>query len=392
MNSEKRKFETNKIKAYLPYIIFFIAFSIELAIVLIDKSAFIPPFEGRMFQITFALFCIKILFTKYTRKEWIILLLFGILGFVSYLVTGRNEIIRVVAFIGACKNIPLKKTMTYNFYVTLVGIVTLVILSLFGVLGTIAMVADYGRGEIETRYTLGIGHPNALHCMAWAIMVLGIYLYHEKIKWKQYLILLLLNLCLYQLTLSKAGVLIGCFTILFSFSIQYFMKYISISVTRLFSYLLIVGAVTFSIISSISNTDPVFLRTIDKMLTNRLLLARAYGGTDYWSLFSISTNTEYFDMGFVRLFYWYGIIPAIIVIIVLLLIVRYTIKKQDYWALMLILSFIVYTVVEAHAVSVYIARNYVLILLGGIWTELLADITQNSDMITERYFWEILKR
>ena len=33
----------------------------------------------------------------------------------------------------------------------------------------------------------------------------------------------------------------------------------------------------------------------------------------------------------------------------------------------LTMSFAVYTIIEAHAVSVYIARNYVLLLLGAYW-------------------------
>ncbi len=43
---------------------FWIALVIELIIVIIDKSAYINPYEGQLFRITFLLFGIKILYYK----------------------------------------------------------------------------------------------------------------------------------------------------------------------------------------------------------------------------------------------------------------------------------------------------------------------------------------
>ena len=44
---------------------------------------------------------------------------------------------------------------------------------------------------------------------------------------------------------------------------------------------------------------------------------------------------------------------------------------KDAQGFVLVLSFALFTVVEAHAVSVYLARNYVLFLLGAYWTAML---------------------
>ena len=55
----------------------------------------------------------------------------------------------------------------------------------------------------------------------------------------------------------------------------------------------------------------------------------------------------------------------------------------------LTLSFAVFTVIEAHAVSVYIARNYVLFLLGMYWMGMLGQKRK------EVYWWKfptLLKR
>ena len=53
------------------HVCFWIALVIELIIVIVDKSAYINPYEGMLFRMTFALFCVKILTTKYSRNEWI---------------------------------------------------------------------------------------------------------------------------------------------------------------------------------------------------------------------------------------------------------------------------------------------------------------------------------
>ena len=169
--------------------VFYLALLIEIGIVLVDKSAYINPIEGRLFQITFLLCMIKIIMTKYSFKEWLVMAAFFVLGAISYFATGRNEIVRVVAFVAASKNVNLRTVLKITFYTTLAGVIMLAVLSLTGSLGQIFLETDYGRGGIEKRYCFGLGHPNALHCMFWALMTLGIYLFWKKLKWYHFILL-----------------------------------------------------------------------------------------------------------------------------------------------------------------------------------------------------------
>ena len=52
----------------------------------------------------------------------------------------------------------------------------------------------------------------------------------------------------------------------------------------------------------------------------------------------------------------------------------------------MIVLFAVYTVFEAHAVSVYLARNYVILLLAGTWSEVFL-----LGRGTEGHFWQVKK-
>lgn len=118
-----------------------------------------------------------------------------------------------------------------------------------------------------------------------------------------------------------------------------------------------------------------FYVLVDKILTGRLMTLASTeisdGTLQTWKIFAKPDATYYFDLGWVRLFYWYGIIPAVIFIAVLLILLYFCFKKKDDMAVVMILSITIYTVVEAHFVSVYLARNYLLFLLGMYWYQML---------------------
>lgn len=385
-----------EILSKIAYYSFYLAVIAEVLIVLVDKSAYTNPIEGRLFQITFLLFFIKTCLTKYSKKEYLTIALFLLLGAVSYFVTERNEIVRMVMFVAACKDIDMKKCLKMVFYMTLTGFVAIILLSIVGIGGAVSLTQDYGRGSVETRYTLGMGHPNALQCMVWALTVLGLYLYGEKLRWYSYLCLLAVNLFFFLLTDSKTGMLVALFSIFYA-GIMRFVK--SDKIKKYFSVaglLATVGSIVLSVVAAASahhvyNYDwsidrgqvPAFFKKLDLLLTGRMRTLTENDGWEgtirTWSLFSEPDNIYYFDMGWVRLFYWYGIIPACIGIAALLIVTIYCIRKKKYAEIVMITAFSVYTLIEAHAVSVYIARNYVLFLIGALWTGVLLGDSRKEE-------------
>ncbi|MEG1847575.1 MAG: hypothetical protein RR238_03815 [Lachnospiraceae bacterium] len=347
---------------------YYMALAIELAIVLIDKSAFTNPIEGRLFQVTFVLLVLKIMMTQYTTKEWITMIGFAILGAISYFATERNDIIRIVVFVAATKGISLRNMLKIVFYTILSGTVLLMVLSLMGVLGEVSVTAPYRGDLVETRYTLGLGHPNALHCMIWSLVILGIYLYFDQLKWYAYLLLFLGNIGLFLLTDSKTGVIITTLTILAAACLYAFPKLQRFKWIYLLGALAVLGCFFISLVASKYGYRPGPLMGIDQYVTGRIRWSYYYGGIPFWSLFSVPDNNIYFDMGLMRLFYWYGIVPGVTYLVVHLLMIRDCSREKDSMALLVIVMFSIYTVFEAHAVSVYILRNYVILLLAGSWS------------------------
>lgn len=363
---------------------FYSSILLEVLIVIIDKSNYINPVEGQLFRLTFLLAAVKILFTKYTRKEWITIFLFGIMGFLSYKLTGRNEILRIVVFVAACKNVDMKRLLKIVFFSTLIGCMLLVLLSVTGIYGRLAIEADFGRGYLQTRYCLGLGHPNALHCMFMMLMLLGLYLYNDRMKWYYYIMLFLLNYGLYLLTDSKTGVILTICTILGGGIVRYWKSLNTKKMIYILGILLFMTCVSISVLAaeskftkpenySFANSEIV---QIDYRLNGRIVdlyygSENSEGTTATWSLFSDPDRSYYFDMGFVRLFYWYGIIPGMIYVILNILLFWQCYKKRDGMGLVLMCVLAIYTVVEAHIISVYIGRNYILFLLGMYISDML---------------------
>lgn len=369
-------------------IIFYIMVLLEIVIVILDKSDYINPLEGQLFRITFALAVGKILLTRYSLKEWIWIAVFGLLGIASYYATGRNEIIRIAAFVCACKNIELGKLMSFVFYTTLAGCLVLMVMSITGIYGNPAIYTDFGRGMKETRYCLGIGHPNALHCMVFMLTLLALYLYEKQMKWYSFIFAFLVNIGFFVLTDSKTGMMVTTMAIVLTAVFHYFPNMGGYRLCYIGGILLLLSFILLSVSAAQYGIENPVLRKLDGLLNGRILdlywgSANHEGTTAHWSLFSDRGNTYYFDMGYVRVFYWYGIIPAVVCFVMNVLLFWECYKKKDTMGLVILITLAVYTVVEAHIVSVYIGRNYILFLLGAYWS----DILHAKNREKEEYLW-----
>lgn len=373
---------------------FQLAVIIEVILVILDKSEFLYPFEGWTFRITFLLCFIKFLCaectSEYTIRDNIGIAVLLILGTISYYATGRNEILRIVLFLASCKGEDMIRCLKMVFWITLTGCVGIIVLSITGIYGAAALAQDFGRGGAETRYVLGMGHPNALQCMVWMITSLAMYLYHTKWKWFHYLAVWILNLLFFFLTDSKTSMAIVTVAVVLFFMADHLHAKWG---KRLFStanIAAVAGSIGLSFFAAkdamslfeyywgapLTRKVQIYL-FLDKLLTGRIhsLVDTTYkeGTISTWSLFSSPHNTYYFDMGWVRLFYWYGIIPGIIVVACLFLLLGYFFKKDRLAEMILFSTYSVYTIVEAHIVSVYIGRNYLLFIAGmylwNIWNK-----------------------
>lgn len=202
-------------------ICFYIGLFVEILIVILDKSSWTNPVEGQFFRVSFAFFALKVCCTKYSLREWAAIAFAGIIAALCYLFSTRDEAVRVVVFCVAMKGVDYKKAMKVVFWCTIAGMIVLAGLAFAGVLGEVYDAgAGYGFKEEIPRLCLGVGNSNALACMIWALMTLGIYLYHEKMKWWHYALLLVLTGLVYRATVTRTALLVMASTVLLAALMQ----------------------------------------------------------------------------------------------------------------------------------------------------------------------------
>ena len=405
-------------------IFFFLGLSLELFYELWDKSNWQIGNDGLLFRISFFFFFAKVLFTKYTKREKISVIVFAVIGFGAYKCSSRNDVLRVIILIAACKGIELKKMLKYVFGVTLAGCLAIVMMSILGIAGTISRTAEYRAGIIEKRFVFGMGHPNALHCMFWALVTLWIYIYWEKLRWYHYLILAAANYGLFMLTDSRTGFLMTTLALVIAFFVnpgfgrkaENEAKVSEISegsyISRgsrlrdinghIVGWAGIIGILAATGISLAAayygliyhnnglwrESHYGFVYGIDSRLFNgRLWNAYGYSNSNIgmFSLFSSSNCTRYMDLGYYKLFYMYGYIPAILYIVAIIALLWYGMKKKRYDIVMFVTSWAAYNFLEAHEISEYIGRNYLYLLMGTYWMEIMhADTGQETFLLSRR--------
>ena len=350
-------------------ICFWAGLLLELLIVVVDTSAWTNPFEGQLFRLTFLLFSIKVLCSRFTLREWLWLLFFGVLAGVCYLCSDRDEAVRLVVFCAAFRDVDVKKALKLAFFVTLSGCLVLVFLAASGIFGNMYIIDDGDRG---LRYTFGLGHPNACYCLFWALATLGIYLWHEKMKLWHYGLIALAGILLFVPTRSRTGLMFLIFTLALSLFLAYRKKLGE----RKLLYALGIAALLICVVLSvwIAYYEPYqgpFYTHIDRFITGRITsmntLQEGGGMLRNWRLFSRPENVKYFDLGYVRLFYWYGIIPGAAYVIMYALLLWECRRRKDPFGFMMLLSYALYTMLEAHFISIYMGRNYALFLMGAYW-------------------------
>ena len=369
---------------------FFLGLFIELSIVILEKSEYIIQYEGLWFRLTFVLFGISMITTKHSIRQWIVFFVMALLGCNSYLHTGRNEILRAVVFIWACYGKDMKKVLKFTFWYTLVGCAVIFLLSVVGIYGEVFLEAVYRTdvpwtpGEVERRFCFGMGHPNAFHCMMLVITWLGVYCYHEKIRWYGYALMGGAHVAVFLFTDSKTGLLMSVGSIGIFVVLAYVKPLQKSKIVYLLGIFTIAAVVGFSVFMAKYSVHHPLLAKMDSILSNRILNlyydnANHEGMLHTWSLWSVERNNYYFDLGIIRMFYWFGIVPAVVYFVAQCRLIWCGFKKKDFMLLAVIVVIAIYSVFEAHFISDYMGRNYILFFFGMYLGDMLGEERQIAE-------------
>lgn len=348
--------------------LFYLGLAAEILLVIWDKSSWTDPYMGQICRMTFLLFavCCACSVRKSTMAEDIVFAIGVLIGALSWRFGGRNDLLRIVIFLRAAGTVSVPRAMKVTFVSSVLGCLGLVGLAFAGIQGHLYQTYDYGHG-VETRWDLGLGHPNSLHCMAAMLLIFALYLFEKKMKLYLYVLLGVGNVLLYGLTRSNTAFAISMLALMLSLLLHYGKKLAAGNAVYFLGELFLFGGLLFSVFCGIYRPSGHWLlEKLDHVLTGRissLWTTTFHEGTlSTWKWFGQRLNVCYFDLGWLRVVYWYGVIPALVIIGLTFALLEHARKTRDKAAFMLLLCFGLYTVFEAHLVSAYIGRNYALFI------------------------------
>ena len=359
--------------------VFYLMLTTELLMAIYERSDLPLSTPSYVFRATFLMTMVVILLTEYSAKEWIAICITAAFTFFCYRVCGNNDLLRVSMFVISCKGVNIKKALNYFFTVSFIGYAAIFVAALTGIYGNVSITDEFGRTVgTQTRYSFGFVHPNTVHGIFFALSMLLIYLLKDVSRKKRSIVcgvILVLNVLLFVFTDSKTGffitifMLIGLIPSLLSDKEKPGILYLAGAVISFMSVALSVVAAAVSEYAY-DNPDGI-AGLLDRICTGRI--ASLYGNTrehkgtlSTWTLFGDTNSGEsFFDMGWVRLFYWYGIIPAAVITVILFVLLYRMYRQKDYDTFVMLVSLFLYTIVEATFVSSYIGRNFMLMILGA---------------------------
>ena len=366
--------------------IFYIALTIEVVLVVLERSAYIIHFSGIWFRVTILLFAIKILLTKYTIREYIAIGCFAIFGLISYLCSGSNEIFRIVLMIAACKGLNMERVFKLAFFELATGFGICILLSFLGI-GIFSVTADFRGTGVTTRYAFGLGHPNTVHGMIWIAMMYFFYAFRDRIRIYHLAVMMIVNLGLFYFTNSRTGLIVISFLLIGTLVAVLSPRFMESKVACILSIIFAVLPIPYAIVIMNRKFYQRFVYLLDAFITGRIrttFIAGTYCEIASWLPFSAYGREPISDIGIAKMIGWLGYIPALVYTIVVCIMLRHLQKKTDYVGMVILLTLTLSLFIEAHIVTIYICTNVLYLIIGKYWPEIIKSGEENVQETEKR--------
>ena len=384
---------TSKSKCSKPEIVgvyfFWAAFLFELVYLIFRKSDFYLPEENKWIVGVACLYLIKILLTRYTKREWCIIAFLALVSLLAYCTVQNVDYFRILVFVVASKGINRQTAFELTGLSLICMTLLLVVRCLLGIQGTLVDIGEFGRGITEMRYRFGFSHANQLHYTVFCIIAVYLWVRKEKLTWKEYFLLLVSNTALLYLTRSRTGALTIYLMILGSALMHYSRRLRESNWVYNLGYVALAGVTGIALIGRFVDTDHVlypYLWKIDMALTGRLNLAYRTSPRPL-QLFSNRAGGET-DMGFIMQANANGIVMTVLFLVAIIGLLYAIGRKKDWASYVLLLATLLYILTENQQTFLgWASQSFVVLLLIDQWHSLFGN-----EKGTPFYLWRIGKR
>lgn len=357
--------------------VFLVVSSAELFMGVLGICNVILPMSRFILWGFLAVYAAIALMGHYSRREKLlygVLLLFGVMLYIN---SGLNAGIKAPIYLCALKNVDVRKYCKVSFTVLVVAFVSIASASIFAGFGNIYMMDERAdRGFHGLRYCFGFPHANITMAVIFAIMLLLLHLFSQEIKWYGYLILGAVYIGLCYLTDCRTAFCLGILILMLSICVRY-VKWdgwnTAVFVLFLFTFF---GMLLISLLAAF-HYESAWMAKIDYAISGRMSQLAKYPGNvncalpyvENWHLFGSRLNRGGYDLGYVQIFYYYGIIPAMCYLSFVIYAAVCAWKNKRTVQLVLLSGFCMYLFMENIYFSNFIPVNFLLIYSAVIVRE-----------------------
>ena len=352
-------------KDTVSHFLFFVALVLLLFVDYISATSIPHLYTGRVFQATIILLGIKILMTQYTWREWLVLGVGGVVAVASYFSTGSYFVCLLIMLIMASKGISLRPIMKAYFWVVSCMTFLVMVLAASGICGEMYIEKDFRDTGIEIRYCMGYTHPNTFHIILLQLILVGIWLLWDKMKWYYFILLFGLNIIAFYFTLSRTNVILGSFMLVALMVLKCYPQLARKTGIYIFGGVVYLGCIVLSILAALGGHTLPVLDKINQLWTNRMFWAYTERMESKLTLFSGADYHIRCDMGFVSNLYNYGVVIAILIILLMTLYLLSVKRNNDYLGLVGFIVCIILFTGETFVSGEYVTRNLLYVFMLG---------------------------
>ena len=277
---------------------------------------------------------IKILLTRYTKKEFFILAPVTILALYNYTVSGNIYCVYTILVIACMKDVDYAALFKVLFYSTLGSVIFVGILSFFNIGSPTQLTQDFGRGLVETRYCFGLYHPNIWHQAIGRCIIFACIGYYKQLNTIHLLILLVFNYFIYRMSVSRTGLIAVSIVLILMIFYKYLTKFMHTLFIKICAVIGMLGVYGLYIYYTIKLAGEEYHLPAElfnwKVATGRLRQALDFLETHPIQMFSsrFPDDGTLFDCGFFRIFYECGYLWAGILFLSLFALVIISLKNN----------------------------------------------------------------
>lgn len=288
----------------------------------------------------------KILITPYTKRQWVMQILFLLLTAVVFYNSHERGILFLAFTVLGMKNMSVKKVFHVGLWVWSVCSVVLSIFSFFRLEHTVYRVhAKLGLGHIF-RWSLGFSHPNILHITYMALCAFLLYELEDRYKFRHFVWLMAGNVLVFLYSVSFTG--FGIVTVLLVGCLYVQIRPKFCIVEKLLANLVLPVCLVLSFVLPFYINDTPYAYMVQKLnflLNTRIWLAEQFLKSEYRSLFGadiskVVKSSMTMDNSYVWGYINYGLIPFTIIILGYFALLFYDTHKQKTRELVILVCFL----------------------------------------------------